>query len=261
MINKNMWFLYTIGLTTAYDAGLEKSKAKDKPMVKVGKNGDYPGGYAFPTMEHAYAYIKSGKVEVDFAEEGQEVDRLNFSIYELYGNWETDVYKEEDKDHWSLLKDLRVIRKVQPISCCTAVPDPTTELFSMCDLGCLPYVEELIESGVDANSRNGYALQQAAQQGHLDVVEYLTEKGADINANNPTRLAFFRGHLHVTKFLYDEGAEFGKVSWYDISMIDDEKAIRFLFINSLINEELYDKWLDLQAVLMARDLKKEKEEL
>ncbi|MCK5018915.1 MAG: ankyrin repeat domain-containing protein, partial [Candidatus Peribacteraceae bacterium] len=96
--------------------------------------------------------------------------------------------------------------------------------------------------------------------GYLDIVEYLIEKGADFNINNPARRALFCGHLHVAKYLISLGAKCGKINWYDINMVDDSNIIKFLHQHTLITDELFDKWLDLQTVLVKRNLKVETEE-
>jgi len=245
---RNLSFFYTVGNTELYDAELIKYEASNQPM--------FSGGYAFSTKEQASAYIRSGKIEADFLESPLfvgcgEVDRNDYSVYEVCGNWDTDVHQEEGCDYGSLLVDVRVIGK-RVTGRVTAESNPESELFSVCDLGCLPYVEELIESGVNVNSRNGYALQRAARLGHLDIVEYLVEKGADINANHPAREALFRGHTHVARFLLDLGAELGPIRWGHISSVDDQEIVNFLYKRELIDEEMFDRWLEVQRIIENR---------
>jgi len=53
------------------------------------------------------------------------------------------------------------------------------ELYDSCDSDNLNKVRELIYEGVNIYAGCNYALQCAAENGHLDIVKYLISKGAD----------------------------------------------------------------------------------
>lgn len=63
-----------------------------------------------------------------------------------------------------------------------------SELRKAAKRGNLELLRELVEEGVDVNSRGGYcqtALHLAAERGHADAVEFLLEKGAAVNGKGP----------------------------------------------------------------------------
>ena len=74
--------------------------------------------------------------------------------------------------------------------------------------------KELIEEGVDVESRNRYGwtpLMYAAESGHVDIVRLLLDHGANIHSKNDcgnTALhrAAFNGHDEVVKLLIERGA-------------------------------------------------------
>jgi ankyrin repeat protein len=58
-------------------------------------------------------------------------------------------------------------------------------LLEAAEKGNLKYVRELLDDGVDVNSRNKYgesALTKSAEQGRLDLAKFLLERGAYVNA-------------------------------------------------------------------------------
>lgn len=69
-------------------------------------------------------------------------------------------------------------------------------------------VKYLIESGADINKGGSWALQTAAEHGHLDVVRFLAEHGVDIHDDEDRALcvAYYCGHLGVAKYLVENGA-------------------------------------------------------
>lgn len=84
------------------------------------------------------------------------------------------------------------------------------ELFDAVGSGDLNKVKKLFESGAVANVKDDDGLtplHEAAQYGHLDIVEYLVEqRGADVNAKSeagqtPLDLAYENDHVGVTWYL------------------------------------------------------------
>jgi hypothetical protein len=73
----------------------------------------------------------------------------------------------------------------------------------------LEVIKRLVKKGANIHADNNYALQWAAESGHLDVVKFFVEKGADIYAENDLALirAAEGGHLDVVKFLVEKGAD------------------------------------------------------
>mmetsp|Transcript_59664 Transcript_59664/g.69726 ORF Transcript_59664/g.69726 Transcript_59664/m.69726 type:complete len:917 (-) Transcript_59664:132-2882(-) len=76
-------------------------------------------------------------------------------------------------------------------------------------------VKELIESGVDVNSRDWdevNALIPAASSGHIDMVKLLIEKGIDVNGADKDKItalmeAAITNNVEIAKMLLDAGAE------------------------------------------------------
>ncbi len=78
----------------------------------------------------------------------------------------------------------------------------------------LVLVKELLESGVDVNSRdshNSTALEYAAEFGQTEMVKLLIESGAEVNTSNndgdtPLYCAGDNGQTEIEKMLRDAGA-------------------------------------------------------
>ena len=78
----------------------------------------------------------------------------------------------------------------------------------------LALVRELLDSGVDANSRdshNSTALEYAAQFGQVEMVRLLLERDAEVNTSNtdgetPLYCAGDNGQIEIEKMLRDAGA-------------------------------------------------------
>jgi uncharacterized protein len=92
-------------------------------------------------------------------------------------------------------------------------------------LGQLSIVKDLVERGVDVNARGGIsggnALNEAASEGHYDVVKFLLDSGAQMDTAEPERnplfSAIYGGHLAVGKLLIERGID-TKVSYTGESM-------------------------------------------
>ncbi|PSR84431.1 ankyrin repeat-containing domain protein [Coniella lustricola] len=72
----------------------------------------------------------------------------------------------------------------------------------------------LLESGAEVNDPKGYALQQAASQGHLEIVKLLLAHKADVNQVNSLhpdltalQAACNNGHAKVAEYLLQNGAD------------------------------------------------------
>lgn len=75
--------------------------------------------------------------------------------------------------------------------------------------GYLDSVKWLLErKGVDIHTGNDYAVRQAAENGHHEVVQYLIERGANVHANDDEALlqAIENDHIEVVQLLVEHGA-------------------------------------------------------
>ena len=97
-----------------------------------------------------------------------------------------------------------------------AAPPPAEELFDAARRGDRARIVQLLDAGVDVNSKARYdatALMFAADRGHLEIVRLLVERGADVNAADTfykfTALgaALGNGHREVAKYLLQHGAK------------------------------------------------------
>jgi len=78
----------------------------------------------------------------------------------------------------------------------------------------LALVKELLDNGVDVNSRdshNSTALEYAAEFGQVEMVKLLLEHGAEVNTSNndgdtPLYCAGDNGQSEIEKMLRDAGA-------------------------------------------------------
>lgn len=81
--------------------------------------------------------------------------------------------------------------------------------------GHLPIVKHALDVGFDVNLRagvsDGTALNEAALEGHVEIVEFLHTKGGEFDLDDPTRNPLFGaivgGHLNVAKYLLDNGID------------------------------------------------------
>ncbi|KAI0904424.1 ankyrin repeat-containing domain protein [Ustulina deusta] len=80
--------------------------------------------------------------------------------------------------------------------------------------GTIPIATALLTKGADVNSPHGFALQAAAAQGHLEMVQLLVEHGAYIDnvsdrreACTALQAACSNGLVDVAEFLLDNGAD------------------------------------------------------
>jgi len=91
-----------------------------------------------------------------------------------------------------------------------SIPYPALQFASYKGLDTV--VRVLLDKGEDPNLDGHSALQLAAAQGHLSIVEYLHANGDDINARDKNRSvalleACWYGHLSVAKYLLANGAD------------------------------------------------------
>ena len=88
-------------------------------------------------------------------------------------------------------------------------------------------VRELLDLGVDVNRRGGVfdggAINEAAADGHLEIVKYLFEFGAELDVSLPTRNPLFGaiqgGHIEIVRFLVERGIS-TKIKYSGESMKD-----------------------------------------
>ena len=75
-------------------------------------------------------------------------------------------------------------------------PEKVAALMTAAQTGDLDAVKQLIESGVDVNSKTRYsatALSFAAEKGHLEIVKYLVEGGAEVMVKD----SFYLSLIHI----------------------------------------------------------------
>ena len=90
-----------------------------------------------------------------------------------------------------------------------------TWLHAAASAGNLEIVRQLNQLGLDLNKRGGVsggtAINEAAEEGHLAVVEYLLDHGAELSVDEPERNPLFAaihgGHTAVAKLLIDRGID------------------------------------------------------
>lgn len=92
---------------------------------------------------------------------------------------------------------------------------PTDDLVQAAEKGDLQKVRLLLNRGVDPNGTdktNNTALEKAARNGHLPIVQVLLDKGAIVDAGSyPALLAASQnGHVRVVEALLDKGADVRK---------------------------------------------------
>ncbi len=106
--------------------------------------------------------------------------------------------------------------------------DKTSILIEAADEGHLEIVEDMVNSGADVNRANGEGitpLMAAADEGHLNVATYLVEQGADVDqrqsANGPTALIYAadEGHEEIVSYLIAQGADLSVT--HDFKNLDD----------------------------------------
>jgi hypothetical protein len=235
--------IYTIG---TWDVVKGKFDVHGRPNEAVlTKNKEY----AFKNRKDAEAYIKSGEANDSFSDGREPFYSSSLYVFGLKGDWEKDTYQEKDKYHRSLLKHLEIIWVLEGyIGGNTVINIPERELFSMCKEGCLTYVEELVEQGLNPNARNGHALNEAVKEGHLEIVKYLVEKGADVNNySKPVKVAIWKGYDKIVAYLLDKGAETPNLSssWLT-NFVTDEKTMELLHERGLVSEDLLEEWIDFR---------------
>jgi len=88
-------------------------------------------------------------------------------------------------------------------------------------------VRHLVGLGIDINRRGGTfggsPINEAASEGHLDVVRYLLEVGAELDISDPVRNplfgAIYGGHIDIVKLLVEKGID-AHVKYTGESMIN-----------------------------------------
>lgn len=90
-----------------------------------------------------------------------------------------------------------------------------TWLHQAADYGQLDVAKKLISLGLDINARGGpqgsNALNVAAGEGHLEIVEWMLDNGAQMDLSEPERNPLFSsiigGHLTIAKLLIERGID------------------------------------------------------
>lgn len=92
---------------------------------------------------------------------------------------------------------------------------PGARLVTAASDGDMTLVKELLDEGIDVNSRDWdklTAIIAASSRGHLTLVKFLLSQGADVNAADKDSItalmeASILGDVTLAKFLVDAGAE------------------------------------------------------
>lgn len=95
--------IYTIGHTKSYDEYLSTS---DNPR-KLGRceyhidcDGPYLGGIVWPDPNGARSFIEYNNL-------------ADFSVYQLEGSWDQDVYLPENEESYRLTSTQKILKKVE----------------------------------------------------------------------------------------------------------------------------------------------------
>ena len=91
--------VFTVGHARNYDKNLAKH---GKDFKKLGRGGDYPGGFACRTIEDAERLID------------EQGGRGKWAVYELEADWDKDTVPSCAGWWHSLINDARILRKVSP---------------------------------------------------------------------------------------------------------------------------------------------------
>lgn len=97
-----------------------------------------------------------------------------------------------------------------------SIPEPlnfpddydNTDLEHVCIYGDLPALQDLIAHGTDISIGNDFALREAADAGHTELVRLLLDHGADVHADQDysLRWAADKGHSETVQLLLERGA-------------------------------------------------------
>ena len=120
--------------------------------------------------------------------------------------WEAVKSGDLDKIKLLLSEDPAYIHKVTPFG---------TWLHVAASSGQLKLAEYFLENGIDINADSGIyggnALNEAAQEGHADMVVFLLDRGSKFDVTEPERNALFsaihHGHTDVAKILIEAGID------------------------------------------------------
>lgn len=105
-------------------------------------------------------------------------------------------------------------------------------------------VKKLIELGIDINKRGGTfdggAIERAASEGHIKIVEYLISCGAELDTSEPERNVLFSaiqgGHLDIIKILIENGID-TKIKYTGDNMTNMDALA---FANEQGQEKIYE---------------------
>ena len=90
--------IYTVGTEVNYDKGfIEQGEA----FAKLGKTGDYRGGFAVNSIEDAKKFIEEQKMEELWA------------VYEVDADWDKDTEQHEGEWWRRLVKTSKILRKAK----------------------------------------------------------------------------------------------------------------------------------------------------
>jgi len=103
---------FTMGNKASYDEALRTEPVVTKIGLRDAPKDYYPGGYCWPTLEAAEAWVNARGRMFDFGKGLREI--------EVYGlilphGWDIDVQPEMNPEgYWHLLNDARVVPKNTP---------------------------------------------------------------------------------------------------------------------------------------------------
>lgn len=239
-----------LGTTAVKMSGLEFLKGIEAERVLIIADACYSGGFSEMKPKARAASLKmflrefrssSGRAIITSGKEGQlswEVPNLGQSVFThsliegLKGKADKDhdgvvtlseayeyaygLTKDQTKGHQHPQFEGKVVGAF-PLSFVGRAMSPSElkeQAFVAAKSGDLAALEQMLDSGVDVNARDGEndtPLIESARRGHADLAKLLLSRGADVEARNDERVtalaaASEKGRIDVVKALLDSGA-------------------------------------------------------
>ena len=125
--------------------------------------------------------------------------------------------------------------------------------------GDLVAVHQLVEIGVNVDSRSGYykttPLIAASQRGHKDVVSFLIKNGADVNLKDATDgnrtaldYATYNCHKDIIRTLIKNGAKVSK-HWFRRFYKGTNYALRYVQCRNMSLEKM-SEWHEISKIIV-----------
>jgi len=116
-----------------------------------------------------------------------------------------------------------------------STPELEVELVTNLTNGQLRNFENLINRGIDPTTDDNYAIKNASEWGHTEVVSLLLKHGTDsIAKNDVLQTASWRGYFDIVQLLLDNGADLTYISNHAIRIASENghlEIVRLLLAN------------------------------